>query len=60
MNRRNFLKMLGAGAVVTSTGLWMPGEKVISIPSKKVMTGTLVTDQLYMDWKTHTIHISFL
>lgn len=32
VNRRQFLAMLGAGAVVTAAGLWMPGAKLISIP----------------------------
>lgn len=33
MNRRELLKAIAAGGVMTATGLWMPGEKVISIPS---------------------------
>jgi hypothetical protein len=36
MNRREFLKRLAAGGVVTAAGLWMPGEKLISIPSRKI------------------------
>lgn len=27
---------MAAGAVVTAEGLWLPGEKLISIPSKKI------------------------
>ena len=43
MNRREFVAMLMAGGVITAAGVWMPGEKVISIPSRKffVPTGTL-------------------
>ena len=39
MNRRNLLKALAAGGVLTASGLWMPGQKVISIPSGKVFRG---------------------
>jgi hypothetical protein len=35
MNRRKFLAFLAAGGVVTATGLWLPGQKLISIPSGK-------------------------
>ncbi len=34
MNRRELLKALSMGAVVTASGLWWPGEKLISIPKK--------------------------
>ena len=34
MNRRKFLAFLAAGGVVTATGLWMPGQKLISIPKR--------------------------
>ena len=36
MNRRKFLAFLAAGGVVTATGLWMPGQKLISIPKRPV------------------------
>lgn len=36
LSRREVFKALVAGGVLTATGLWMPGEKVISIPSGKV------------------------
>lgn len=36
MNRREFMAMLAAGGVMTAAGIWMPGEKVISIPSRKI------------------------
>ncbi len=37
VSRRRFLQVaLAAGAVMTAEGLWMPGEKLISIPSKKI------------------------
>ena len=32
MNRRELLKALAAGGVITAAGLWMPGSKLISIP----------------------------
>jgi len=32
MNRRELLKALAAGGVMTAAGLWMPGQKLISIP----------------------------
>lgn len=36
MNRRAFLAALSAGAVITASGLWIPGQKLISIPKKLV------------------------
>lgn len=36
LNRREFMAAMLAGGVMTATGLWMPGEKLISIPSKKI------------------------
>ncbi len=32
MNRRKFLAFLAAGGVVTASGMWLPGQKLISIP----------------------------
>jgi hypothetical protein len=32
MNRRELLCALAAGGVMTAAGLWMPGQKLISIP----------------------------
>lgn len=40
MNRRQLLKALAAGGVMTAAGLWMPGQKLISIPSGKVFVLT--------------------
>lgn len=41
MIRRDFLKMLMAGAVVVAAGeLWVPDQKLISIPSGKIYTGS--------------------
>ena len=34
LSRRQFLSALAAGGVVTASGLWMPGEKLISIPKR--------------------------
>ena len=35
MNRRRFLKMLSAGGFIAAGGeIWIPGEKVISLPAK--------------------------
>ena len=36
LTRRQFLAAMMAGGVMTAAGLWMPGEKVISIPSRKI------------------------
>jgi hypothetical protein len=33
MNRRELLKAIAAGGVITAAGLWMPGSKLISIPN---------------------------
>lgn len=43
MNRREFVAMMLAGGVVTAAGIWMPGDKLISIPSRKIFIpeGTL-------------------
>lgn len=36
LSRRQFIAAMAAGAVVTAEGLWLPGEKLISIPAKKI------------------------
>jgi hypothetical protein len=36
MNRRELLCALAAGGVMTAAGLWMPGQKLISIPSGRI------------------------
>ena len=41
MNRRKFLAAMAAGAIVTAEGLWIPGQKLISIP--KVGDGISLT-----------------
>ena len=41
MNRRKFLAFLAAGGVVTATGLWLPGQKLISIPKKPLFINEL-------------------
>ena len=46
MNRRNFLACLAAGGVVTATGMWMPGQKLISIPKRVVGNRLLTIDQI--------------
>jgi len=33
-SRREFLRCMAAGGIVTATGLWFPGEKLISIPKR--------------------------
>ena len=38
MDRRKFLAAMAAGAVVTAEGLWVPGQKLISIPSHATFT----------------------
>ncbi len=39
MNRRELLACLAAGGVVVAGELWMPGRKLISIPSGRIYTG---------------------
>ncbi len=39
MDRRSFLSAIAAGAVVTASGLWIPGQKLISIPKKQTFFG---------------------
>ena len=48
MNRRKFLAMIAAGGVVTASGMWMPGSKLISIPKKgnRILTVDEVTRQM--------------
>ena len=43
MNRREFIAAMAAGMIVTDAGLWMPGQTLISIPSKRffIPKGTL-------------------
>jgi hypothetical protein len=36
MNRRQFFAGLAAGGIVVAGDLWIPGQKLISIPKKKV------------------------
>ncbi len=36
LSRRHFMAAIAAGMVMTAEGLWMPGQKLISIPSKKI------------------------
>lgn len=36
LSRREFLAAIAAGAIVTAEGLWVPGQKLISIPSRKI------------------------
>jgi hypothetical protein len=40
MDRRKFLAAMAAGAVVTAEGLWVPGQKLISIPKRRPHTFT--------------------
>jgi hypothetical protein len=41
MNRRNFLKGILAGGAVVAGELWIPGQKLISIPSGKRFGGVV-------------------
>ena len=60
MNRRKFLAFLAAGGVVTAEGLWMPGQKLISIPKRKFFNiqwldhpakfGTPINPQWFIDY----------
>jgi len=47
MNRRDLLKGLMAGGVMTAAGLWMPGQKLISIPSGKVFGNEYGIDSVF-------------
>ena len=55
MNRRELLKMLAAGGVMTSAGLWMPGTKVISIPSGKVFGNEYGINSMFRLLDEHTV-----
>jgi len=46
MNRRELLKGLMAGGVIIAGELWIPGAKVISIPSKKAFYGPSIFEML--------------
>ncbi len=46
MNRRELLACLAAGGVVTATGLWWPGQKLISIPKTHIIGGKPLTIML--------------
>ena len=53
MNRRKFLAFLAAGGVVTATGLWLPGQKLISIPKKPLFSELLTelwSDEILKSW----------
>ncbi len=41
-SRRNFFKMLTAGAVLTAGELWIPGEKTIFLPPTKIYTDNVL------------------
>ena len=34
ISRREFFAFLAAGGIVTATGFWLPGQKLISIPKQ--------------------------
>lgn len=46
MTRRQFLATLLAGGAVIAGELWVPGQKLISIPSKKVFVPPVEIDTL--------------
>jgi len=49
MNRRELLKGLMAGGMIVAGELWVPGQKLISIPSDKVFYGPSVFEMLGKD-----------
>lgn len=51
MNRRELLKGLMAGGVIVAGELWIPGQRLISIPSGKVLTGSMFR----LDMETQTL-----
>ncbi len=44
------MAMLAAGAVVTAEGLWMPGQKLISIPKPRGQSMAEIMTQLQRHW----------
>lgn len=46
LNRRQFLAALAAGGVVTAAGIWMPGEKTISIPKRRGGTPIMSPEEM--------------
>ena len=62
MNRRELLKAPSMGAVVTASGLWFPGEKLISIPKivtgNRLMTIDEITREMLLLYKQHFDHVT--
>ena len=56
MDRRTFLAAMAAGAIVTAEGLWVPGQKLISIPKKQFITVTNHGWGTATIWTSNTIH----
>lgn len=55
MNRREFMKRIAAGGVVTAAGIWMPGEKLISIPSGKIFGNEYSIDSYFRLMNNRTV-----
>ena len=55
MNRRDLLKAMMAGGVMTAAGLWMPGQKLISIPSGKVFGNEYDINSMFRLIDRHTV-----
>ena len=55
MDRRAFLAALAAGAVVTAEGLWIPGQKLISIPMAASGNVLWTADEFYREM-LHIMH----
>jgi hypothetical protein len=51
MNRRGFLAGLMAGGVIVAGELWIPGQKLISIPSGKQFYGPSIFELIGQDIK---------
>ncbi len=49
MNRRKFLSFLAAGGIVTAGGLWLPGQKLISIPSTPILHYDFTWRTIWLD-----------
>ena len=61
MDRRAFLAALAAGAIVTAEGLWVPGQKLISIPSgNRLSTIDWITREMLLHAKRNFIALNTL
>lgn len=55
-SRRELLKAFAAGGLVIAGKLWLPGDKLISIPSGKVFANEYGIDSTFRMIDQHTVH----